>query len=112
MANWPSIATPSYGSGGELYKPQVQTEFEANYGQSRPAVTRTTIRWPLHWESMSAADFATLQTFFNTNQGNQITNFPEPETGTMYTIRFLEDRIRWTWNEYGGRTVDVLVGTI
>jgi hypothetical protein len=107
MADWPSsLPAPSYGSGGESYKPQVRTPFEGPYVQSRPKVTLKKKRWPnLYWDDMSESDFAVLDAFFDSEQGNVFTNFPEPGTGTLYSARFSMDSIPWVWDNYGTRKV-------
>lgn len=93
MTNWPSISQPSYNSGEEYYRPQIKTEFEANYAQSRPSATRSIFRWSLKWESMSATDYSTLKTFFNTNQGNSFT-WIHGITNVSYTVRFSENSLK------------------
>lgn len=104
MATWPSIMIPQYGTDGEWYRPQIRNEFEANYVQSRPRSTRGVMRWTLKWTAMPEADFQTLLTFFNTNQGLSFT-WTEPRTGTARTCRFSEDSLKWSHSELGHRSV-------
>ena len=103
---WPAIAVPSYTTGGEIYLPQVRTEFDGNYVQSRKKVTRETRKWGLHWNNMTNADFLLLEAAFIADQGNA---FPwdEPVTGTVYSVRYGEDSLRWTHVEKGYRRVSV-----
>jgi len=108
MADWPSLPAPSYGSGGRGSKPQVRTPMEFEYSQSRPMYTKEKMYWDspgLIWENMAEADFQTLWTFFKANVGLVVTNFPEPATGTYYSIRFLGNDIPWVWDNYGTRRV-------
>jgi hypothetical protein len=95
---------PQYGTDGEFYKPQIRTEFEGNYVQSRARSTRGIMRWNLKWESMPEADFQTLRTFFNTNQGGSF-NWTEPVTSTARIVRFSEDSLRWSHSNKGVRSV-------
>jgi hypothetical protein len=104
MADWPSIANANLGSSGELYKPQVRNEFEANYVQSRPRASREIRRFPLRWNCMSEADFSTLETFFIANQGGEF-NYTDPRDSTAYVCRFSMDSILWDYVE-GGRRVE------
>jgi len=113
MADWPSgFPAPSYGSSGATVKPQIRTPFEGNYTQTRSSVSRAVDTNSLVWNHLSEADFGTLRTFFNTNQGNAITNFPEPGSGNMKTIRFAGNSLDWAWDDYGGRTVKVEIEEI
>ena len=104
MADWPSIQKAEFGSDEEVYKPQIRALFEANYVQSRPACTRAIRRWTLKWNYMSEADFATLSTFFNANQGGSF-NWTHPITGTVYVCRFSDNSLKSTWSDVGVRAV-------
>ena len=104
MATWPTIMIPQFGTGGEWYRPQIRNEFEANYVQSRPRGTRGIMRWTLQWTAMSEADFQTLLTFFNTNQGLSF-DWTEPVTTTARTCRFSEDSLKWSHSDKGVRSV-------
>lgn len=93
MATWPSISLPSKIEE-ELYKPQVETEFEANYSASRPISSRATRRWNLSWNSMSQTDLDTLQTFFIVNMGIAFT-WTNPRNSTTYnSCRFIGNSIK------------------
>lgn len=103
MSAWPTLPTPSWGLEEEYYKPQVRTEFEQNYVQSRPAVTSGKHRWPnLGWSLLSETDYQSLETFFETNQGNSFT-FTHPMSGVSYTCRFSSDSIRSRFKSPGWR---------
>jgi len=108
---WPSIAAPTYSTGGEVYRPQVRTEFEGNYVQSRPRSTRATRRWTLVWNAMTEANFSTLDAFFIANAGTTF-SWTEPVTSTSYTVRFSEDSLKWTHSDKGVRSVQVGLETI
>lgn len=108
---WPSIAAPSYSTGGEVYRPQIRTEFEGNYVQSRPRTSRTTRRWTLVWENMSEADYGTFETYFLAHVGLTDT-WTEPVTSTSYTFRFASDSLKWSHSNLGHRSVTVDIETI
>lgn len=94
MGSWPStLPKPSYGFGEEFYKPQIKTEFEANYGQSRPSVTRSRRRWTLVWKMLSEANYQILRAFFDANQGGAFT-WTHPASGASYSCRFSSDSIK------------------
>lgn len=101
MANWPSISPPDYGLSEDFYKPQVRTEFEGNYVQSRPRSTRAVHRWSLKWSALLESEFQTLKTFFDTNQGTSFT-WTHPLTSVSYSCRFSTDTLtsRIVVNDY------------
>ena len=92
MTNWPSIIVPSFPLEVEVYKPQVRTEFEGGYVQSRPRTTRAVRRWTLTWSSLPEADYQALAAFFVANQGGSF-EWTDPVTGTGYTCRFSDDEL-------------------
>jgi hypothetical protein len=104
FSDWPSIVAPAYGTGGEQYQPQIRTEFEANYVQSRKRYSRMLMRWTLRWNAMPEADFQTLMAFFETNQGVAF-NWTEPVTSAGRIVRFSMDGIQWTHINKGFRSV-------
>jgi hypothetical protein len=95
MANWPStLSSPDWGLEEEYSKPQLKTDFEANYGQSRPKVTRGTDRWGnLGWKLLPEDEYQTLKAFFNANQGSVFV-WVHPITGVSYNCRFSADSIK------------------
>ena len=104
MAIWPSsLPTPSWGLEEEYYKPQAKVEFEANYVQSRPTLTRGRDRWGnLGWALLSEAEYQTLKTFFDENQGSIFT-FVHPMSGVSYSCRFTPDSIKSKYKSPGWR---------
>jgi hypothetical protein len=94
MANWPTLPPPNQGLEEEHYRPQLKTEFEANYGQSRPKVTRSVNRWPnLGWGYLLEADYQTLAAFFDANQGS-VFSWTHPVTSVTHQCRFSADSLR------------------
>jgi len=108
---FPSIAAPTYTTGGEVYRPQIRTEFEGNYVQSRPRSTRATRRWTLVWNAMTEADYGTLDAFFITNIGTTF-SWTEPVTSNSYTVRFSGDSLKWQHVNKRVRSVSVDLETI
>ena len=108
---WPSIAAPTYSTSGTVYRPQIRTEFEGNYVQSRPRSTRATRQWTLVWNAMTDADFATLDAFFIANVGETF-SWTEPVTATGYTVRFSTDSLSYSFANKGIRSVQVGLETI
>lgn len=108
MAVWPAaLPSPSLGMSEEIYLPQLKSEFEANYIQSRPRATREIRRWNLKWNAMSESNYQTLETFFIANQGSSFT-WPHPVTATNYSVRFSDDNIKSSFNNSPGyRAVEV-----
>lgn len=104
MANWPSMPAADFGTEEEVYRPQIRTEFEGGYVQSRSRTTREIRRFPLAWETMSNADYTTLETFFKENQGNSF-NWTHPMTNVTYACRFSTDSLKSVWAGPGYRSV-------
>ncbi len=103
MANWPNIPNPDWGLEEEDYKPQIKDEFEANYVQTGPAASRMRGKFPLGWELLSEADFQTLKTFFNTNQGGSFT-WTHPVANTSHNCVFSVNFIKSKWLSAGWRS--------
>jgi len=108
---WPSIAQPTYTTGGETYLPQIRTEFEGGYVHSRPRCTRATRRWTLVWKAMTNSDFATLEAAFIADMGTTF-SWTEPVTSTVYTVRYSEGSLKWQHVNLGVRAVSIGLETI
>ena len=93
MADFPSIATPDTIMGDTTKGGTIRSKSEAGYIQTRALYTRMTRRFDLQWGHLSAADFATLQTFYEDTAvaGAQSFNWTHPETSTVYVCRFADD---------------------
>lgn len=110
MASWPSIKSPTFGTKEEIFKPQIRTSFEGGYVQSRPKGTRSVYRWTLTWRAMPDADWETLLAFFDSEQGNQIDDFPRPKyPAQTFSVRFAADGLTSSIEEGGFRAVEVVV---
>ena len=93
MATWPDIGLPSKIEE-ELYKPQVETEFEANYSAARAISSRAIRRWGLNWKSMSQTDLDALQAFFIANVGLSFV-WTNPRNSINYNnCRFIGNSIK------------------
>lgn len=105
---WPAIPAPSYTTGGETFLPQVRTEFDGGYVQSRKKFSLQKRRWGLNWNNMEEAHFLALESAFIADQG---TAFPwtEPVRGVVYSVRYGEDSLKWSHVEKGYRQVSVVV---
>lgn len=98
MADWPLTVAPSYGMEEEYYKPQIRAEFENGAVTSRARATKGKRRWPrLTWPALSAADWATLQAFFESKQGATFT-WPHPRTAVVHTVRFSGNSLSASYN--------------
>jgi phage-related protein len=110
MDNFNSYYTtpPSFSSGGgERYRPQIKTNKDANYIQTRPAVTRSrNINMNLKWDKILVAEYNSIASFFDSHQGNAFL-WTEPYGATM-TVCFSNDSINWKWTEpYGNMEVSL-----
>jgi hypothetical protein len=111
MMSWPTIAQPTYTTGGEVYLPQIRTEFEGNYVQSRKRATRALRRWTLVWNAMTEAHYTLLDAAFISDQGTTF-SWTEPVTSTNYTVRYSENSLKWNHVNKGVRSVQVGLETI
>jgi len=102
---WPSIPAPSYGAEGEVYRPQVRTEMEGGYVQTRPRFTRGIRRWNLRWNALSSAHLALLVAAYEAYAGNSFT-WTDLE-GTSRTVRYREDSLKWSYISPALRAVSV-----
>ena len=107
---WPSIAAPTYTTGGEIYLSIIRTEFEGGYVQSRAKATRFTRRWTLVWVALSEAHYQTLEAYFISMRTTD--TWTEPITLASYTFRFAEGSLKWNHSALGHRTVTVGIETI
>jgi len=103
---WPTIQAPSFPLEEEIIKPQIKTEFEAGYAQSRPRATVAKRRFRLVWKAMPDADFTSLASAFASDQGSAFT-WTHPSTSSSYTVRYAEDGLRSTLQTTGLRSVSV-----
>lgn len=90
---WPSIINPSYVISGGFSVPVVRTSFEGPYVHTRKRYSSGKMNWVLNWPSMTAADFSTFKSYFETTQGASDT-WTHPETAVSYTIRFSDDNFQ------------------
>ena len=96
---WPSIATPS-GIVEFADKGQIKVPFEGGYVQSVAKYSRMRRMFELTWNAMSAANKATLITYFENNQGTTF-SWTHPHTSTAYTVRFRDDQLMFTYDLHG-----------
>lgn len=92
---FPSIATPDTIMPDTTRGATIRSKSEAGYVQTRARYTRMTRRFELQWGHLSAADFATLQTYFEDTAvaGAQSFNWTHPTTSTVYVCRFADDEL-------------------
>jgi len=91
MTDFPSIRTSDWTLFKERpMKKQLRTPFEAGYVQSRAKHTVAKMEFIIGWEWMTRAQYDTLETFFESNQGGSF-NFTHPITGSVYVVRFSEE---------------------
>jgi len=93
MANFPLSRKPSpkYFSQNP-FKPQVKTNFDAGYVQSRANATRSRMEFSTGWDGITETELQSLITFFEDNIGTTF-NWTHPTTSTVYTVRFVENRL-------------------
>jgi hypothetical protein len=96
--DWPStLPNPKHPLHEELLIPQIRTEFEAGYVQSRRRGTRERRKWALEWDVLTNAQRITLQSFFIARQGSTFA-WTHPVTLVSYTVRFSDDAVKMSFN--------------
>lgn len=89
---WPTIIAPSSIEEKD-YTPQIKTESEANYVQSRRRGTRSRMLFKLTWESMSTTDYELLKAAVRTDMGSTF-SWTHPLTSTVYECRYSSDGVQ------------------
>jgi len=94
---WPSIGTPQIILAESSRASTIRSPFEAGYMQTRARFTRMPKRFELHWNHLSAADLATLRTYYESTVvgGANAFDWTHPTTSTVYSCRFAEDELRF-----------------
>lgn len=93
MADWPAIQDPTFSMFKQWpYRPQVRTQKEANYVQSRVQFSRTRWHFELGWAGLSDTDYNLLVAFFDANQGGTF-NWTHWISGTVYVVGFADDQL-------------------
>jgi hypothetical protein len=91
--DWPAtLPNPEFPLQEEIVFPQIRTEFEAGYVQSRRRGTRNRRKWTLNWKSLTGLQWATLRAFFLARQG-QTFAWTHPVDLTSHSVRFSGDSI-------------------
>lgn len=103
---WPSIPKPSAGFTEELSLPAIRTKFENGSVQTSAKFSRARRLFRLSWNHMFEPDVLTLEAFFSANQGNRFTYY-HPVTGVALLVTFNSDSIKYTYNNRGGRSVEL-----
>lgn len=91
---YPSI-TPLNGVKETTIGKTVKSSFDSNYVQQRPKTTRYRKSLEMDYY-LTASEFETFDTFFKANLGLSF-SFTHPITSDVYTVRFAEDELEYTW---------------
>lgn len=104
---FPSIQRPS-SRKRTYYKPQIRTEFESGYVQSRAKGTKGRWQFELTWDNMIISDFEILQTHFDDSCGDTFTVLKEMIlTDTDLVCRYSDDQLTATTSSPGFYSVTV-----
>lgn len=103
---WPSIAKPDFPMEEERSFPVLRSEFESGAVQTRLRFSKKRLIANLSWAAMTEANYGTLETFFDANQGLTFT-WTHPVTSVAYTMRFKGDSLQSSHIANGRRTVTV-----
>lgn len=103
--SWPTIQAPSFPLEESSVKPQIKTEFESGYVQSRARATVAKRRFKLRWKAMTEANWLSLKSAFEADQGSTFT-WTHP-VSNEYTVRYANDELSSTLFSTGLRQVEV-----
>lgn len=92
MVNFPTLPGVRRNIERALSKPQVKSNFEGNYSQTRPMFTRATYDFRIEYTALTMAQVEVLEQFFVTNKGGSF-NWLNPQDGKTYIVRFVEDKL-------------------
>ena len=96
MATYPSFCQVN-SQTRKPQKPLLRSEYESLYVKQRPRTTRNILKFEFsHW--LNDSDYATLEDFFNTNNGLEM-DYVDPKDSQTYTVIFDEmDELQGTYN--------------
>lgn len=92
MAVYPSSPVPRYGTTRGKRREAIRTESEAAYGRTRPRFTRSRDTFTLEYNGITSAEFDTLLSFFEANQGT-VFDFYYPNDVKLYKVMFAMDEL-------------------
>jgi len=110
MAAFPSIADPSSITEMDLSF-RTKEVSSAGYTMVRSRSTLIKKRFSLSWMSMTAADKATLITFFGANNSLSIT-WTHFETSTTYDVCFKDDQLKFSYLAPGFWKIELAIEEI
>lgn len=89
----------------ELEDPSMKSEMEGGYVISRARHTRAPRRnWKCAYTDISREDKLTIENFWIQVRGSSVIfNWPNPEDGQTYPVRFGDDKIRFEYVGIGPR---------
>ncbi|MCP4341369.1 MAG: hypothetical protein GY799_21440 [Desulfobulbaceae bacterium] len=97
MALWP-VNDKCTGIEEIYSKPANKKKSKAGYTMSFPAGTVAKRELMVEFGYLSYSEKASIQAFFNLNQGNRFTmNHPDPNSSEVLTLIFLEDQLSFKY---------------
>lgn len=110
MPTFPSSPCARVGSSKTVKNAILKTPFEANYLQVRRTSTRKRLMFDLKYDNITEAEFATLETFFNSYVGT-IFDYVYPIDSVTYQVTFQNDQLMFNHTDKGyGNTSIILEG--
>lgn len=100
MAVFPATPKPRLGSSGSINYLTVSSEFEGNFSQTRRLATRGRRSFTLLYNTITDAEFSTLETFFDANIGGSF-DWTNVRDGNTYTVRFTNSNLTFKYSPSG-----------
>jgi hypothetical protein len=98
--NNPLAPVPRLGSSDKKTVGITKNSFEANYLQVRRTSTRSRKAFELNYDTLTLAEFAILEDFFDANIGS-IFSFTHPVELVTYQVTFASGDLEKTYKSYG-----------
>jgi len=99
-SNNPLAPEPRLGSSDKKSIGITKSAFEANYLQVRRTSTRSRKAFQLEYPTLTLAEFAILETFFDANIGT-VFSFTHPVELVTYQVTFASGDLEKTYKSYG-----------
>lgn len=106
MAVFPALTGVRLNVERNLNKPEIKSEFDGNYKQTRPMFTRATYDFRIEYPVLTIAQLQTLESFFIANKGGSF-SWVSPDDLISRTVRFMDDKLPSRMVDKGKYTVSI-----
>ena len=108
MTQYPITPVPNLQTKEKIHRPINRTQFEANYTQIRPTMTRSKMQFTLTYNDLDLIDYQILKAFFIANTGADL-NFVHPVWNDTHTVYIDMDDMEGTFTSPTTITTSVIL---